>query len=545
MEQRPTRAELSSARRDDARNQRYYESQAARTRREPTRPRPIAGDRRPQGDDVGHLAPTFSTAQLGCGGGRRATGVAMIVLLVMAPSVALAARASVLGAHVGAGLGSNGRAPLDRETSAAFGTSTRGARAILEATASPVVTRLRANHKVWTTTYWPVAASAGNPDGDPERHLWAKNGALDKLDRHRAQLGLPKGALETERRPLLAWLVDANAPAGYFIPSPMLEESDFERTTGVDLNGNKKLDPKVVKDFLTSDERFETNGRTTDTADVSWWGECDKVALAGQIFKEPKKSVKRGDITFTPQDIKAFLTLIAPSQVRGSEMVLDRFDDQLDQVRTTAGASVAGRIEGLDIRAFRSGSFYREGDFIVRVDYPKPITLRFDNGTTQFFPVNKFWAIARESELDSPAAFHDTVKKWMGEKRPFSMDHDRGKHVWNDNYDGANFFETPQVPAGTDVWKLDGVAGPYKGGKLNFVTAEVLKGEETAQTYRYWLESKDGRVVNSGWMEDSNSPDFLHRPVLDAPSPTFTGYNPRNPFVAPELIGPLYRESIG
>ena len=54
-----------------------------------------------------------------------------------------------------------------------------------------------------------------------------------------------------------------------------------------------------------------------------------------------------------------------------------------------------------------------------------------------------------------------------------------------------------------------------------------------SETYRYWLEEKNGKLVNGGWDPSSSSPDFLWRPQTEA---AFTGRNERNPFVDPKLV---------
>jgi hypothetical protein len=62
-----------------------------------------------------------------------------------------------------------------------------------------------------------------------------------------------------------------------------------------------------------------------------------------------------------------------------------------------------------------------------------------------------------------------------------------------------------------------------------------------SEKYKYWIEEKAGKIVNSGWAENSENPDFLWRPRAEA---TFTGPNDRNPFVDPKLVKELYEKSI-
>jgi hypothetical protein len=68
-----------------------------------------------------------------------------------------------------------------------------------------------------------------------------------------------------------------------------------------------------------------------------------------------------------------------------------------------------------------------------------------------------------------------------------------------------------------------------------------LGGTGTKERYQYWVEEKNGKIVNSGWGANSTNPDFLWGPARPA---TFTGANDRNPFVDPALVKELYLKSI-
>ena len=58
-----------------------------------------------------------------------------------------------------------------------------------------------------------------------------------------------------------------------------------------------------------------SDGKADKTLDVGWWGSCDKVALAGVLFKEPlKDEVTIDGVTFTKNDVLGLLTVIADSQ---------------------------------------------------------------------------------------------------------------------------------------------------------------------------------------------------------------------------------------
>jgi hypothetical protein len=400
---------------------------------------------------------------------------------------------------------------------------------------------LRATHKVWTCTYWPMAGNLNRPDGDPEEHLWAKGGVLEKFDEVLKARGKKTGALAYEKRPYFNYLIGSDDDAGWYIPSAMIREDDAERTTGVDLNGDGKITANVKHDFITGDHLGEKDGKTNGSYNTDWFGNCDKVAAAGTMFHEPKKAVTMDGVTFTPNQIKGLLVLIVDSQMRGADFKMARYNGSPDVVRTTDGRTLRGTIQGLDLKDFRAGNFSSSGNKVTRLDYDKPITITLLNGNKETIPVEKQVSLTRESQEDSAAVFHETLKSWLGDKRPFCMDYDQGPHVWNDSFDGANITESQKLPPGVNPNHLNGEKGAYSGGKLTFVKTEVLQGSTVSKRYSYWMEEKNGKVVNSGWL-GSNVPDFMWRPKAETPS--WTGKNERNPFVDPALVKEIYLKSI-
>jgi len=179
---------------------------------------------------------------------------------------------------------------------------------------------LKADKKVWTTTYWPYyASSSQGTDGNPRRNLWAKTGCLDKFDELLKKRGMATGARDHELVSALNFLKNDGSPSGYYVPSRRIREDDAERTTGIDFTGTGQLDPNVEIDFLDDNSMFGQNGRTNGSLDVSWWGSCDKVALAGLLFEAPLRDVTLDGINFTRQDIKGLLTIIAESQAPQNE----------------------------------------------------------------------------------------------------------------------------------------------------------------------------------------------------------------------------------
>lgn len=462
--------------------------------------------------------------------------------------------------------------------------------------------------KVWSTTYWPMAGSGDNDqEGSATSHLWAKKGPLSKLDELLKARGMEAQAkaLEFERKPALGWLV-GDRDTGHMINNSTLREADAEMSTGVDFDGDGKITSGVKVDFLghkgdfaavrgrdafvpkatlggevvelrkervTADDgsvslaffRKDTNarlsadeakavfyanpasdGKVDGTMSVGWWGSCDKVALAGVLFKEPlKDKVVIDGVEFTKQDMLGLLTVIADSQAAGTDFVGARYDDRADILELKDGRSLRGKLVDIDDDTLRGGEgMWRwEGDFMVLTDPFKDepnreVKLRTIDGTEHTVKASEIKHMAREDKADmSPAEFHTTMLKWLGEGRAAAMDRDSGDHVWNYSFHGATLKSAVE---------LTGDARPTKPGHNGAVGADttVVKyemdvrfGESSWPTeYEYWLElDASGKVVNGGWL--SSNPDFLWRP---AGFKNFTGPNARNPFVKPELVKEIY-----
>ena len=470
--------------------------------------------------------------------------------------------------------------------------------------------------KIWSTTYWPMAGSGGtDQDGSPSSHLWAKQGPLAKIDTLLKSRGMEDQAkaLEFERKPALNWLV-GDRDKGHMINNANLREDDAEMTTGVDFDGDGKLTPGVKVDFLDADgnlaavknrnqlipkatidgdvvevrrERITSDdgdisfkffnkatgdelsaeelksvfyanpvsgdGKADKTLNVGWWGSCDKVALAGVLFKEPiKDSVEVDGVKFTKQDMLGLLTVIADSQAMGTDFVGHRYDSKPDILVTKDGRQLYGKFEGKDSAGnkitedtFRGGdAMWRwDGDYMVlsqpyKDDPERELSFREADGTLTTIKAKDIEHMAREDSKDiSPIEFHSTILKWLSEGRAAAMDKDAGDHVWNYSFHGATLQSAKELKG--DSRPKD----PGHNGKVGDDTRivefdmEVRFGNSTVGTdYKYWLEFDNaGKPVNGGW--ESKNPDFLWRP---AGFREFTGPNDRNPFVKPELVKEIY-----
>ncbi|MFH1807299.1 MAG: hypothetical protein ABIJ09_01040 [Pseudomonadota bacterium] len=463
---------------------------------------------------------------------------------------------------------------------------------------------MEADHQVWTTTYWPMAGS-GDMDqpGSPASNLWAKSGPLDKLDGLLRARGMDDRAkaLEFERKPALNWLIGDRASKGEFIPNSTISENNAEKTTGVDFDGDGKISEGVKVDFLDARgnfapvysrdalkpklkdgdkvvdlsrkdvrgadgkiEKYEFSkpdgtkltdaeaaqvyythsggdGKVDNTMSVGWWGSCDKVALAGILFKDPQKDVTIDGVTFTKQDIRGLLTVLANSQAQGTDFEGNRYDKEADTIRLKSGETLRGTITtNLD---YNTANMKRSGDTLTLNKVDKDLEIQIPGGTTRTVKAADIASLTHEDPKDiSPMAFHDTMIKWLGEdKKPAAMDRDSGEHVWNYNFWKADL---------KDGVKLEGAARPTEGGhngpagdgEITKYTMDVFFGESNyPKTYEYWVEhDQNGKAVNGGWM--SENPDFLWRPAGFA---NWSGTNSRNPFVDPKLVKEIYMKSVG
>ena len=140
--------------------------------------------------------------------------------------------------------------------------------------------------KVWTTTYWPMAGNDGGLDqpGSAGSHLWAKEGALSKLDQLLKARGHEETAkaLEFERKPALNWLI-GEKEKGHYIGSKKVSEADAEWTTGVDFDGDGKVSKDVKVDFLGHDGGFAAVGSRNHFV--------PKATIGGEVTEVSKERV--------------------------------------------------------------------------------------------------------------------------------------------------------------------------------------------------------------------------------------------------------------
>ncbi|MDP7032873.1 MAG: hypothetical protein QF752_00115 [Planctomycetota bacterium] len=416
---------------------------------------------------------------------------------------------------------------------------------------------VRTKNKTWTSSYFPMAGWSASDEGSANRNLWAKDGAMAKVDKViEARTGEPGTALETERRPALNWLVDK--PTGYYVPSSTIRENDAERTTGVDFNGNGKIEDNIEWDFLDSRGNFGEDGEKDGTMSVGWWGRCNNVGIAGTLFKEPKKSVTVDGVTFSATEIKGLLAVYSDTIVdaKGSEFHGNRYDDQPDVIVTKDGKVHRGTIENAGELDFYTNGMFRPGhpswsDFTI-LDanelkrQGKDIEFRnIETGETETFKIDDLNLIGREDKKQDtePIVFHNNMTEWLADGRGGVLEMDPGSHVWNYNFESANVRESTRRPRWAPRKKEDlvGFNGPPGEGEITYVSARVkYNGGGGTQNYRYWIErDEEGKVLNSGWM--SKNPDFMWR--AKETKVDWSREVPGHPSLDPALIKELYEKS--
>jgi hypothetical protein len=386
----------------------------------------------------------------------------------------------------------------------------------------------------------------GNPVGNPTVQLWAKNGCLDKLDQLLTKRGLRAGARDYELVPALNHLKNDGSKSGYYVPATLIRENDAERTTGVDFDGDGQLKEWAAVDFLGDKLMFGQNGRTDGSLYVGWWGSCDQVALAALLFPDPKRDGTVDGVTFTQLDIRGLLTVIANSlaPVNQREFLGTRFMGDRDILTLKDGSVFEGRAWNVSIEECLGGDFERKNG-------NKLLARNFSERRNEFefwcddmmgvFPAEDVATLEREVRTPSASDFHQTVKRWLRENRPFAMNEGTDTEVWNVAVDEVVTQKNHRKSGVDGPVRPIGFNGPMGDGDYCVYLAHVKGGGKLVKTYQYWIEKKDGEHVNSGWLSEE-SPGFLWRPGPE--SGAFTGTNERNPFVEPAQVMELYEKSM-
>jgi hypothetical protein len=168
--------------------------------------------------------------------------------------------------------------------------------------------------------------------------------------------------------------------------------------------------------------------------------------------------------------------------------------------------------------------------------------VRFETADeVNLFPVEEVVSLEREDSAEPSASdFHQTVKRWLRENRPFGMDQSPDEEVWNVNVDEAVVTKTRGLSPWGRMTVGVGFNGRRGNGELCFYETTLWANGKVVRTYRYWIEKRDGEHLNSGWINEN--PGLLWRPSITSAEPE--GTNERNPFVDPAMVREVYEASI-
>ncbi len=282
-----------------------------------------------------------------------------------------------------------------------------------------------------------------------------------------------------------------------------------------------------------------------NTSDVSWWGSCDKVALAGMLFSEPKKEfVEYMGETFTKQDMMGLLTLISQSQSQGTDFFGDRYNNQPQTLALKDGTRLDGYLttqEGEPIvdSIEAQGAGARDGDILTITDPKKKFfgkTLNFKNAATgeeRKIQTKDIAYISAETPRDmDPREVVDNVYRWLSEGRAMARDEEPTEEVWNAPMGRFAIFDQERLSRREIRGLGTGVAGKISP-KNNVIRYRTEIGT-------MWLEfDKNNEAINAGWWGSNGQTDDFFWRAGDFNN--FTGFNDRNPFVKPEVVEELYK----
>ncbi len=467
----------------------------------------------------------------------------------------------------------------------------------------------------WKTTYWPMAGKGGVEAGNPMENLWALGGCLDKFDQVLKARGLQTGALDFERTPTLNALAGERSK-GHWIGAGKLDEQNAEWTTGVDFDGDGRLSQNIKADFLNrsgvfspihnrdafdivalidgaytkvqkstiekdgmksvvystqeghllNDKEVESvefrnpnsDGHCNKTLDVSWWGSCDKVTLAGILFDEPKHDrITFEGVEFTKQDMLGLLTVIAQSQVKDTESYGARYNDEGDRILLKDGTTHKGKLvlsnelsAKYDKHEFLKtlSNLERGGEFVPHAGSEQSDTLIVKNpsvndfgeslgfilnGSSQEISIktNDVAAIASEEKTDmNPVELFTKIMSWLSEGKPIAKDSDIGIEVWNSSLTKVGISSIKMLND-TEIEGLNVGQKGHANPKHSTYKYESSFGD-------FWVQFDENQISNSGWVDSKRAGyDFLWRPKGFR---DFKGENPRNPFVKPEIVKEIY-----
>ncbi len=365
-----------------------------------------------------------------------------------------------------------------------------------------------ASRKAWPASYWPTYEDSTN-------HRWQGSDTMSPLEKYDLVFNgwqPPEGFMELRPRDLVgcdegfdASYYEALGPAADWMSR---ERGNLRARDGVDSDGDGEVDECGDSDGIDG-----------------WWGSCHAWAPAAMLEDEPRRPVRRGDVTFEIADIKALLITVydkSRSVVIGSRCrakVVERDE--------------TGRILDPNCRDTNAGSFH-----VVMANLMGMHGLGIGEDRTfgaQVWnqPIHGYEVTAMKEISEAEA-----TKRLLGPGSdeaayPYNADARRWVEVAMDV-----FWVTESVP--TDQPLLD-------------VHDEYVRTD----SYAYVLELDDeGRIIGGEWIEAgadrsigfSPHPDFLWVPMGPLANPGPTAHGPRDPWKNPHVninrVRELLAESV-
>ena len=386
-------------------------------------------------------------------------------------------------------------------------------------------------------TYWPMVP-VNSEKGNIFHNLWALYGCLHKYDLWmRRKHNIKSKAREYESQPFFNWLI--NKPSGHYIPQIFIDSTNFEQTSGVNINQSGSLNSNILFDLkeigLDNKERIES----------WWWGSCDLTAKASQMFTEPKKIFIDQDIIFTTHDIKGLLAIISDVCNEKWEKISNRYRANNDIIIKKDGAQILGTIINLDISKIPTKNIKKKLDNYIIKNLQIDLKVKIKDEITTI-PKEDIQFVKRETMHDFKAIdFHNTVIKWINQDRPFSMDIDKDMQVWNYSFGRVLITEIPKNKLSIVEKKLYRLLQKQYPiiYRIRILNITLFQSDNKTEEYKYWIvEDFKKKVVSSGWIS-SKKPDFMWRCQLKSNWQNIK-INPRNPDVTPYYVNQLYQMSI-
>ena len=400
----------------------------------------------------------------------------------------------------------------------------------------PYLFRKTSKKRVWEEvhTYWPMVP-VNFEHGNPNHNLWSDDGPLDKYDKWlKNKFNLDSYAKDYEKKPLFNWLI--NKPSGYYVPRTSIDIKNFEKSSGVNIN---------LDNNITENVELEINNKEVYKDMLTWWyGSCELQARAILFFNEPKKIFEDNGVVFFPTDIKGILTVIGRTVENNYQKVGSKYSKFKDTVVFKDKTKKTGQVVNLNINKVDNNNKILIGEDYLVKNLEDHVQLQYNN-TIEIFNKNDILYIKHKTSYDITALeFHNTIKKWIKDDKPFAMDVDHKEEVWHYVFDKVLIFEIMRDKYDEkEVIVYNNLKKNNFLNKIQIMKCVCYKSNGEYETYKYYLvKNIYGKCISSGWISHKK-PDFIWRADLNENWDKIKT-NKRNPYVTPYFVNMLYKQSL-